>query len=68
MKRMEIERIAKRVHVGECVGNHSMGRTWKRWIDTMKERLRKRGLDVKQGEWCRMGVNGGGLCRGMHGA
>ena len=25
-----------------------MGRLWKRWIDTVKEWLRKRGLDVMQ--------------------
>ena len=48
MKRMERDRIAKRVYVGECAGSHSVGRAWKRWIDTVKECLRKRGLDVRQ--------------------
>ena len=38
-----VERIAKRVYVGECAG-----RPLKRWLDTMKECLRKRGLDVRQ--------------------
>ena len=35
---MENDRIAKRVSVGE----------WKQWLDTAKECLRKRGLDVRQ--------------------
>ena len=52
VKRMERDRIAKRVYVGECAGSCSVGRPWKRWIDTM-ECLRKRGLDVRQArsEW-----------------
>ena len=29
-------------------GNCSVGRPWKRWNDTVKECLRKRGLDVRQ--------------------
>ena len=29
-----MDRIAKRVYVGECAGNHSLDRTRKRWIDT----------------------------------
>ena len=32
----------------ECGGSHSVGRPRKSWIDTMKEFLRKRGLDVRQ--------------------
>ena len=48
MERMEKERIAKRVYVGECAGSHSVGRPQKRWIDTVKECLKKRGLDVRQ--------------------
>ena len=43
----------------------SVGRQWKRWIETMKDCLRKRGLDVKKArrmvqgssEWC-------GVCEG----
>ena len=31
MERMEKDRIAKRVYVGECGGSHSVGRAWKRW-------------------------------------
>ena len=45
---MENDRIAKRVYVVECAGIHSVGRPWKRWIDSMKDYLRKRGLDVRQ--------------------
>ena len=42
VERMEMDRIARRVYVGECVGSHSVGRPWKGWIDTVKECLRKR--------------------------
>ena len=27
-------RLSKRVYVGECDGSRSVGRPWKRWIDT----------------------------------
>ena len=37
MERMEKDRIAKRV-----AGNRSVGRSQKRWIETMKDCLRKR--------------------------
>ena len=40
--------IAKRVYVGECGVSHSGDWPWKRWIDTVKECLRKRGLDGRQ--------------------
>ena len=45
---MESNRIVKRVYVGECAGSHSLGKPRKRWIDTMKEYLRERGLDIRQ--------------------
>ena len=32
----------QRVYVGECAGNRLVGRPRKRWIDTLKECLRKR--------------------------
>ena len=48
VERMEKDRIAKRVNVGECAGSRSMGWPCKRWIDTVKECLRKRGLDMRQ--------------------
>ena len=44
---MERDRVAKKVYVGECAGSRSVGRSRKRRIDTGKECLRKRGLDVK---------------------
>ena len=46
-ERMEKDRIAKRVYVGECAGSRSMGRSSKRWIDTVKECLMKLGLNVR---------------------
>ena len=48
---MENDRIAKRVYVGECVGNRLVGRLWKRWIDSANECLKKRGLKVGQARW-----------------
>ena len=45
---MENDRIAKRAYVGECAGSHSVGRARKKWIDTMKDCLKKRGLGVRQ--------------------
>ena len=48
VERIERDRIAKSVYVGECAGSHSVGRPWKKWIDTMKQCLKKRGLDVGQ--------------------
>ena len=47
-ERMKRYRIAKRVYVGECAGSRSVGKPRKRWIDIVKECLRKRGLDVRQ--------------------
>ena len=43
-----IDRIIKRVYVEECAGSCSVGRPWKRWINTVKECLKKTGLDVMQ--------------------
>ena len=48
VERMERDRIAKIVYVGECAGSRSLGRPRKSWIDTVKECLRKKGLDVRQ--------------------
>ena len=47
VERMERDRIAKSVYVGECAFTRSLGRPRKRWIDTMKECLKKRGLDIR---------------------
>ena len=38
---VERDRIAKRVYLGECAGSRSVDRPWKRWIDTLKECLKK---------------------------
>ena len=38
-----------RVYIGECADSHSVGRLLERWVDTVKDCLRKRGLDVRQG-------------------
>ena len=35
-------------HVGVCASTRSVGRSGKRWIDIVKECLRKRSLDVRQ--------------------
>ena len=48
MERMENDRIAKRVYVGECADIRSVGRLRKRWIDTVKDCLKKRGLQFRQ--------------------
>ena len=45
---MENDKIGKRFYVGDCGGSRSVGRVRKRWIDIVKEILRKRGLDVRQ--------------------
>ena len=51
LERMENDRIAKRVFVGDCAGSCSVGRPRKRWIDTVKECLNKEvWLSGKQGE------------------
>ena len=48
VERMENDMIAKRVYVGECACSRLVGRPRKRWIDTIKDCLKKRGLDVRQ--------------------
>ena len=48
VEKMGNDRLAKRVYVGECAGSHSVGRPRKRWIDTLKDCLKKRGFDVRQ--------------------
>ena len=46
--RMENHTIAKRLYVGECAGSRSVGRPRNKWIDTVKDCLKKKGLDVRQ--------------------
>ena len=48
LERMEKDRITKSVYVGVCAGSHSVGRLRNRWIDTVKDCVRKRSLDVSQ--------------------
>ena len=45
---MENDRIAKTVYVGECAGSSSVGRPRKMWIDTVKDCLKKRSLNVRK--------------------
>ena len=65
VERMENDRIAKRVYVGDCAGSRSVGMPRKRWIDTMMDFKKKVWMSGKQGDWCRIGVNWGG-CMGHH--
>ena len=46
---MEKDTIAERVYTGDCAGSRSVGRPQKRWIDSVKDCLRKRRLVVSQG-------------------
>ena len=32
--------LQKRIYVGECAGSRSVGRPWKRWLESVKECLR----------------------------
>ena len=48
VERIEKDRIARTVYVEECAGTSSVGRPQKRWTDTVKDCLRKRGVDVRQ--------------------
>ena len=48
VRRMERDRIAKRAYVRRCAGSRSVGRSRKRWINTVKKCLKKRGLDIRQ--------------------
>ena len=57
--------MAKRVYVGECVGNRSVGRSWRKWSDSVN--LNKRGLNVGQSRRI-VYRKGADLRRGMLGA
>ena len=50
VERIESDRSARRVYVGECTGSRSVGRPQKRWILSVKESLKKRSVDVRQVE------------------
>ena len=45
---MENDMISKMVYVGKCTSNRLVGRPFKRWTDSVKDWLKKRGLDVRQ--------------------
>ena len=42
IKRRENDRIAKRVYVEECAGSRYLDGPRKRWVDTMKDCLKKK--------------------------
>ena len=42
VERMENNRIAKRVYVGECAGSHTVDWKQERWIDTNEVLLKKK--------------------------
>ena len=69
VERMENDNTAKKIYVGECAGSLSVGRLRKRWINTVKDFLKKRGLDVRQA-WIIMHERSEwwGFVGGMHGA
>ena len=48
VERMENDRIAKRNYVGEYFGGRLVGKPRKRWIDTVEDCLKKKGLNVRQ--------------------
>ena len=48
VEKMKNDRIANRFYVRKCAGSHSVGMPRKRWLDTVKDCLRKRGLGVRQ--------------------
>ena len=48
LERMENDRIANRVYVGECAGSRSVSKLRKRWTDTVIDILKTIGSDVKQ--------------------
>ena len=55
MERRENVRITKRVYVGVCADSRSVGRPLKRWINTVKDCLKRGLMSGKQGEWWKGG-------------
>ena len=64
VERMKNKRIVKRIYVVECASSCSVGWPRKRWIDTVKDCLKKKGLKIGQprSEWR---GNAWGVDRGM---
>ena len=48
VERMENDMTGKRVYVEEYSGNRLVGRPRRRWIDTVKDCLKKSDLDIRQ--------------------
>ena len=42
------DKNAKRVYMGKCAGSRLLGRPRKRWIDSVNDCLKKRGLNIRQ--------------------
>ena len=64
VERMEDDRIGKMMYIEECAGICSVGWLQRRWIDTVGDCLKKKKeawISGKEGEWCKIGVNGEGL-------
>ena len=48
VKRMEKDRIAKRVYGGECADSHSVGGPRNRWINTVKDKEKRFGCQASK--------------------
>ena len=48
IERISNSRIARRVYERECAGSRLLGRPRKRWIDSVNDCLKKRGLNIRQ--------------------
>ena len=57
IERMKNDRIAKTVHVGECMGSRLVGQPQKRCIDFVNDCLKKSGLNVGQARRIMYGRN-----------
>ena len=75
VERMENDTIAKRVYVGVCAGSRLVGKSQKRWTDSVKDCLKKKGLDVRQARrmvhessvwWRFVKGNAWGVAQGMN--
>ena len=75
VERMDDERIVRKVFKSECVGVRAIGRPRKRWIDSARECMNKRGIGPREAErlvhdrsaWRRcVRGNAWGLARGMN--
>ena len=48
VERMGEERLVGRVYRANMEGNRGRGRPQRRWIDTVKDCLKKRGMDIRE--------------------